>query len=169
MMEVTSSAIVHCRLFLRRTYPFVSQRGHTSSSAGSTAVQHGQERSPWRMPGTPTFTVCTSLGAGAISSHAQRLSTHWKARSCSTQYRHQGTKLLPIPTSPYAISLTKLTRIPARKISAMPQLFNWNRIRASQILSARGIATRFTSNRMTIRQKAGTICTNRRKKVPRLA
>ena len=45
MMDVTSSASVHCRLFLRRTYPLVLQRGHTGSSAGRIAVQQEHERS----------------------------------------------------------------------------------------------------------------------------
>ncbi|CSP85032.1 Uncharacterised protein [Shigella sonnei] len=46
MMDVTSSASVHCWLFLRRTYPLVLQRGHTGSSAGRIAVQQEHERSP---------------------------------------------------------------------------------------------------------------------------
>lgn len=45
-LGVASSASVHCRLFLRRTYPLVLQRGHTGSSAGRIAVQQEHERSP---------------------------------------------------------------------------------------------------------------------------
>ncbi|VFS88943.1 Uncharacterised protein [Kluyvera cryocrescens] len=101
MIDVTSSATVHCRLFFTSGHGlYYGNAGIHGDRRGRIAVQQEQERSPWRIPVIPGFNGRESTGIAPISSHSQRRSTHWKVRNCSKQKRHQGRKLLPTPMSP---------------------------------------------------------------------
>ncbi len=64
MMDVTSSASVHCRLFLRLNEPFgTTTRAHGFVSR-AIAVKQEHERSPQRIPVTPGFSGWRSSGIG---------------------------------------------------------------------------------------------------------
>ncbi|MOA48076.1 hypothetical protein D3C78_1707690 [compost metagenome] len=65
--------------------------------------------------------------------------------------------------------MTKLTNTPARKISTMHQVLNWNSILAIHSFRPRGIRTRAHSTMIATMQNAGINCTNTINNVAMLA